>query len=421
MFLRIYFALSAHVAARLQGYGSFAILGECNIWMPGGGKSLAKLEHYIQVGVKCLRCGYTTGTCAAAAAGAAVELLLAGEVTEEVQVRTPSGVVVRLEPEMPRTGSDWASCAIRKDAGDDPDVTDGIYVYARAERDLTGEIIIEGGQGVGRVTKPGLNQPVGAYAINTVPREMIISQVKKSAEKYGASGGFKITISMPEGEEIAKKTFNPRLGIQGGISVLGTSGIVRPMSEAAIIDSMKLEMDVLFADGERNILVTPGNYGEAFSRDYLGLISRGRISCSNYVGECIDHAVYLGVESLLLVGHIGKLIKVAAGNMNTHSRVSDGRRETLAAHAALCGGNMELVGEVFRCVTTEAAIELLTKADMRDSVMTSIITALEETLKLRAGGMRVESVMFSPGYGVLEKTSGADELLALFQEKEKQG
>jgi len=271
------------------------------------------------------------------------------------------------------------------------------------------------------VTKPGLNQPVGAYAINTVPREMIISQVKKSAEKYGASGGFKITISMPEGEEIAKKTFNPRLGIQGGISVLGTSGIVRPMSEAAIIDSMKLEMDVLFADGERNILVTPGNYGEAFSRDYLGLISRGRISCSNYVGECIDHAVYLGVESLLLVGHIGKLIKVAAGNMNTHSRVSDGRRETLAAHAALCGGNMELVGEVFRCVTTEAAIELLTKADMRDSVMTSIITALEETLKLRAGGMRVESVMFSPGYGVLEKTSGADELLALFQEKEKQG
>ena len=221
-------------------------------------------------------------------------------------------------------------------------------------------------------------------------------------------------ISVPTGEALAGRTFNPRLGIEGGISILGTSGIVRPMSEAALLDSLYLEMDQQKAAGARDIVVTPGNYGEAFAREKLGLSLARWCTCSNYIGAAIDHAAGAGFRSVLLVGHLGKLIKVSAGCMNTHSKVADARRETLAAHAALAGGDRALVKALFDSLTTDAGVELLRGAGLLEPVMDSIAGELDAQLKRRAGPeLAIEGIFFSNQYGILGKTPGAEGLLAL--------
>lgn len=373
---------------------------------------MARLEHYISVGQKKLRCGYTTGTCAAAAARGAAERLLTGRWPAAVRLVPPAGIPVEADLLELSDGPGWAQCAVRKDGGDDPDVTDGALVFARVERRADPGVAIDGGQGVGRVTRPGLDQPVGAAAINSTPRRMIAEQLSEAMTRHGYSGGLAVTISIPAGEALAAKTFNPRLGIVGGLSVLGTGGIVRPMSEAALISSLQLELDALRAQGTRDVLVTPGNYGETFSREVLGLRLDRWALCSNYVGEAIDHAVALGFRSFLLVGHLGKLVKVAGGAMNTHSRAADGRRETLAAHTALQGGDRELVRQVYDSPTTDRAVELLDGANLRRPVLASIARALDENLKHRAGSMSIEAVFFSNQFGILGKTPGADALLA---------
>lgn len=374
---------------------------------------MGKLSHYIPVGKEKLRCGYTTGTCAAAAAGGAVERLLSGVWPDTLRILTPAGIPVEAEPEAREAGPDWAFCGVRKDGGDDPDQTDGILVCARVRRLEAPGIVIDGGEGVGRVTLPGLNQPVGAAAINDVPRQMIRRQLEEALARHGALCGLEAIISVPGGEALARRTFNPRLGIQGGISILGTSGIVRPMSEEALIQSLYLEQDSLYARGVRDLLVTPGNYGEDFSREVLGLRLNKWALCSNYVGAAIDHAAGLGFHSFLLVGHLGKLVKVAGSAMNTHSKTADGRRETLAAHTALCGGSRDLVQRVFDSPTTDAAVAALREAELHEPVLASIAVALEENLRHRAGEMEIGALLFSNQYGILGKTSGADRLLSL--------
>ena len=372
------------------------------------------LELYIPVGKQRLRCGYTTGTCAAAAAAGAARLLLTGEAIPSVQVDTPAGVKVEAELLEHAAGENWASCAVRKDGGDDPDVTHGALICARVERRTAPGVAIDGGVGVGRVTRPGLDQPVGQAAINSVPRRMIATQVERVMAEAGCADGLTVTIYVPQGEKLAAHTFNPRLGIVGGISILGTSGIVRPMSEAALIDSLYLEQDMARAAGVKDLLVTPGNYGDAFATQVLGLELTYRCTCSNYIGAAIDHAAGLGFSSLLLVGHLGKLVKVAAGGMNTHSRVADGRRETLTAHAALAGGSPELLRALFDSPTTDAGVELLKKDGLLEPVMVSVGAALENQLRHRAGPeLEIEAIFFSNQYGILGKTSGADRLLAL--------
>ena len=273
-------------------------------------------------------------------------------------------------------------------------------------------VTIDGGVGVGRHTKPGLDQPAGAAAINSTPRRMIARELETAAAAHGYAGGFTAVISVPAGVELAKRTFNPRLGIVGGISILGTGGIVRPMSEAALMETTAAELSALYAGGCRHVLVTPGNYGEDFSRDVLGLSLRDWAMCSNYVGDAIDRAAALGFESFLLVGHLGKLIKVAGGAMNTHSHTADGRRETLTAHAALCGADRELAARLFGCLTTDEAIPLLDEAGLREAVMASIAGALSACLHRRAGeGMAIEALFFSNRYGILGQTAGAAALL----------
>lgn len=375
---------------------------------------MAKLEHYIQVGQKRLRCGYTTGTCAAAAARGAAELLLTGKAPAVVLMETPAGIVVEADIEEPWTDGRSASCAVRKDGGDDPDITDGILIFARVERLTAAEILINGGEGVGRVTRPGLDQAPGNAAINSKPRQMIREQMEEALRQTGCPCGLKVTISIPQGRELAEKTFNPRLGIEGGLSVLGTSGIVRPMSEEALMASIHAELDVRKAEGIQDLLVSPGNYGADFSRETLGLELSRSVQCSNYIGDTLDYAASLGFRSLLLVGHIGKLVKCAAGVMNTHSRVADCRIETLAAHAAWNGARQETVQAVMQSITTDSAISILEQKGFLTQTMRTVMRAMAKHLRRRAGeSMRIEVVVFSNQFGILGKTEGAEALIAL--------
>ena len=376
-----------------------------------------KLEHYISVGGKKLRCGYTTGTCAAGAARCAAEALLTGQFPAQIRVETPAGIPVALEPEECRLGEGSASCGIRKDAGDDIDVTDGALIVATVTRIPSGTEV-DGGEGIGRVTRPGLDQPVGAAAINHVPREMIASELRAALEAHHASGGLRAVISAPQGEELARKTFNPRLGIEGGFSILGTSGIVRPMSRDAIVETTRAELSVLRAGGAEDVILSPGNYGADFARDSLNLDIRSLSQCSNYIGEALDSCRELGFRSVLLVGHIGKLCKLAAGVFDTHSRTADGRREVFVTHAALSGGSRELLEQLYACSTTDACLPLLEEAGILQPTMDSMVRAIGENLRRRGGEVQAEAVVFSNARGVLGETEQAEELLKLHRIKD---
>lgn len=228
-------------------------------------------DYYVIRNQKKMRFGYTTGSCAAAACKGAVTMLLGGKPVTKVELMTPKGILLHLELEDVILGQGEASCAVRKDAGDDPDTTNGILVYARVQISDSPGIVIDGGVGVGRVTRPGLSQKVGEAAINPVPKAMILRAAEETADRFSYEGGLLITISVPAGVEIAKKTFNPRLGIVGGISILGTSGIVEPMSEKALVESIRVEMKQHAAQGEEYLLVTPGNYGADYLREHMDL------------------------------------------------------------------------------------------------------------------------------------------------------
>ena len=344
-----------------------------------------KNNSEVWVEQKKMRTGYTTGSCAAAAAKAAVCMLLSGEVIQQVRLMTPKGVELDLEVEQIQRRQHGVRCAVRKDSWDDPDVTNGIYVYAEVRKEPEPGIYLDGGEGIGRITKKGLEQPVGAAAINRVPRQMILEAVKEQSIRYGYQGGLSVIISAPEGKKLAAKTFNPRLGIENGISILGTSGIVEPMSEKALTDTIFLEMKMLKENGIDRCCVVPGNYGRDFLAEQLGVDTDQAVKCSNYIGETIDAAVNLEMRSLLLIGHIGKLIKVAAGVMNTHSRQADCRMEVLAAYAAAEGASAECVQAILSCITTMEALELLKEKGILSGVMERVMERIEFHLCHRAG------------------------------------
>ena len=282
-------------------------------------------EHYLRSGSRLLRCGYTTGSCAALAAMGAAGLLLTGEKPESLALVIPKGLRVELEPSRCLWEGDAARCAVIKDAGDDPDVTNGIEISALVKRTEQG-IVINGGRGVGRVTKPGLDQPVGSAAINSVPRKMILAAVESVCAACGYGGGLSVVIEAEGGEKIAQRTFNPQLGIVGGISILGTSGIVEPMSEQALLDTIALEIRQAKAADPERLILTPGSYGMDFLTAKLPELKEiPRAKCSNFIGDAIDMAVLEGFSQLLLVGHVGKLVKLAGGVMNTHSKTADCR------------------------------------------------------------------------------------------------
>ena len=382
-------------------------------------------DYYVIRNQKKLRFGYTTGSCAAGAARGAARLLLGEDEISEVELMTPKGILLHLEI-LDRKGSEnAASCAVRKDAGDDPDTTNGILVYAEVEKflirsDMEDRIVIDGGIGVGRVTKPGLSQKVGEAAINPVPRAMILQAVEEIADQYHYEGGLKVTISVPEGEKIARKTFNPRLGIVGGISILGTSGIVEPMSEKALIDSIRVEMTQHAAMGEQYMLVTPGNYGADYLREHMELPFEKNIKCSNYVGETIDMAVDMGVKGILFISHIGKFVKVAAGIMNTHSHSADARMEVLCSNAIRAGGDLACARSILQCNTTDEALRVLDENHILKETMKEVTDRIQFYLDHRSyQQILLGAVIFSNEYGYLGQTANAAELIEKISKGER--
>lgn len=385
-----------------------------------------------------MRYGFTTGSCAAAAAKAAAYMLLTGREKTKITIETPKGIpytaqirdICRKEREV--------SCAVEKDGGDDPDITTGALICARvslpqeegreageAGKDLgakagTGrlpeqaQVMIDGGFGVGRVTKPGLDQPVGNAAINHVPREMIEREVLQVCRVLDYCGSLSVEISVPEGEHLAERTFNPRLGIVGGISILGTSGVVEPMSTQAILDTIRVELRQQRALGREDVVISPGNYGLDFLKNTYHYDLDKSVKCSNFIGLTIDMAVEEGFKRLLLAGHIGKLIKVAGGIMNTHSREGDCRMELLTAFAVKCGVAAEDAEKILSCVTTEEAVRILDECGRRQEVMDHAMERILFYLEKRAQGkLAIECIMYANDFGALAKSKEAEEWFTL--------
>ena len=378
-----------------------------------------KFEHYIRSGRRLLRCGYTTGTCAALGAAGAARLLLTGRAPESVGLRTPKGIVVEVAPRFCRATADGAECAIVKDGGDDVDATTGLPVIATVTLcpDAPRTVTIDGGAGVGRVTKPGLDQPVGAAAINHVPRQMITEALLREADAVGYGGGFAVVISIDGGAEAARRTFNPHIGVDGGLSVLGTSGIVEPMSQQALLDTLQLEIHQAALKSKRLILA-PGNYGLDYLASHLPELREIPIvKISNFVGEALDMAAAEQFGELLLVGHVGKLVKLAGGIMNTHSKQADCRTELFCAHAAICGADAATCRALLDAATTDACLDILAEAGLKAPVMASLLDAVQAHLDRRAAGaFEVGAVLFSNQAGPLGQTKTADALLKKWRE-----
>lgn len=374
------------------------------------------LEEYIYCGTEKMRCGYTTGSCAAAAAKASSQMLLTGAAIDAISLMTPKGIPLNLDVENPYIAKDYAECAIKKDSGDDPDVTNGILVYARAEKIASG-IIIDGGKGVGRVTKGGLDRKIGESAINTVPRKMIENAVTEVSEKYNYDGGFRIIISVPEGEKTARKTYNPRLGIEGGISIIGTSGIVEPMSSKSVIATIRTEESMLKAQGRKNLLITIGNYSGTFLKEYLPELDK-TVKCSNFIGEAIDFAVEFDFERVLIAGHAGKLVKLGAGIMNTHSSNADGRMDVLITCGLLAGADTETLKKIHECITVDDALKILKSVGLLEAAMKILMDKIQFYLDAKVKDtLEIGALMFSNKYGVLGKTPMADCIIKFMAEE----
>ena len=366
------------------------------------------MEAYIEKDGKRLRLGYTTGSCAAAAAKAAAWMLLTGRRKESVTLDTPKGIRLNLTVREITMGEKEVSCAIEKDGGDDPDVTGGTLIFATVTRDDAPGVTVDGGTGIGRVTKRGLDQPVGNAAINSVPRKMIVENVTEVMALTDYRGGLRVIISAPEGEALAKKTFNPRLGIVGGISILGTTGIVEPMSEQALVDTIRVELRQKRTQGDY-VLLTPGNYGSDFIRDSLKIDPKTAVQVSNFIGVSLDICKELDFKGALLIGHIGKLVKLGGGMMNTHSKYGDCRTEILSAMAGAEGVDAGIIRAMLECVSCDDCLRLL--GDRKEKVLLRLMERIRFHLQYRAGDMEIGCAMFSKEYGLLGKTENTEALI----------
>ncbi|MDD7363717.1 MAG: cobalt-precorrin-5B (C(1))-methyltransferase CbiD [Peptoniphilus sp.] len=302
---------------------------------------------------KHMRIGYTTGTCVVAAAQAAIAALETGEVVESVRVRVPAGDVLTIEVSEIRRTADRASYSVIKDSGDDPDVTDGIEMRVTIERTESGRIEWRKGVGVGTYTEGSLFGKTGMLAINPVPKREITALLKKHLGE-----GIAIQIDIPKGEEVAKKTFNPRIGIRGGLSILGTTGLVKPMSKDAYVATIDMELRAIRRKGSELIYLTPGNYGERYVSSAYG--GGDIVKVSNYFGDALRLACDYGFKRIVVLGHIGKMAKLAIGIFQTHSAVADGRMESIAYYLAKAGAPLSLIESVEGELTAEGAIKRCT-------------------------------------------------------------
>ncbi len=317
------------------------------------------MEMYLRKRGALLRRGYTTGTCAAAAAKAAVRAFFTGAVLNRASVPLPTGDIAEIAVSSVELGKGFARCCVVKDAGDDPDVTNGAEIWAEA-REIDFGIVIKGGTGVGVVTKRGLQVSPGEAAINPVPRKMIMDCVR---EVLPSGRGVEITISVPNGEVLARRTMNPRLGIAEGISILGTSGIVEPRSMEAFRNSLLPQIDVALAAGYDELVLTPGRIGER-NTIARGISGDAVVQMGNFVGFMLRACAEKGVKKVLLFGSLGKLAKVAAGYLYTHSKSSPSGLRVIAARAADIGAGAGILEEIANANTTEEALAILRRNEL---------------------------------------------------------
>ena len=356
-----------------------AVLADDKIWHKG----------------KAYRKGYTTGSCATAAAKVAALMILRQQIIHQISIVTPSGVTLHLNVEEPLIHGNQATAAIRKDGGDDVDVTHGMLIYAQVKLRDDAHITITGGTGIGKVTQKGIGLPIGHSAINKTPLQTIEAAVR---EVLGPERGADVVIFAPEGEERALRTYNSRLGILGGISILGTTGIVTPMSEESWKRTLAIELEQKRENGLDKVIFVPGNHGERFVREQLQVDTNLVVTMSNFVGYMLQEAERLAFRHVVMVGHLGKLIKVAAGIFHTHSHIADGRMETLVTHLALAGAPNELLQQVYHCLTTEAAMELIAQAgyeSVYDAIATRIVDRVQQMLRYSPQPFTCDVILFS--------------------------
>lgn len=371
-------------------------------------------DYYIEKSGKKLRYGFTTGSCAAAASKAALIMLITGDDIHTASIPTPGGLNFNAEITDIYKEDDHVSCAVVKDGGDDPDVTTGSKVCASVRFTDTPGISIDGGAGVGRVTKPGLDQPIGNAAINSVPRKMIKDNLQNVLTEYDIKDkGVSVIISVPGGEELATKTFNPKLGIVGGISILGTTGIVEPMSDRAVVDTIRVETRVRKAQGADFLMVAPGNYGLSFLGEVYKIDEKDVVLCSNFVYDAVDIAVKEGFTKLLFAGHIGKLVKVAGGIRNTHSMYGDHRMEILSdiCKKLLDAQTYESIkADLMECVMTGEAVRIINTTGKGDIIFNNMAQSIKDHMQKWSGDtLEVEVIVFAGENEELVATSHAHE------------
>lgn len=374
------------------------------------------MEEFVYVNGKKLKKGYTTGSCATAASVAAAHLLLNSEECEEVVVISPVDKEIRIPiVSLKRTDEKTAIAAVRKNGGDDADATHGMLIYSKVVLREDSEITIEGGEGIGRVTQEGLLVPIGQPAINPKPRKMIQDNVRKI---IGDNLGADIQIFAPEGYEIAKQTMNRNLGIIGGISILGTTGIVTPMSEDSWKAAISIELEMKKKQGFERIVLSPGNYGEDFAVNKMMIDEKKIVSMSNFVGYVLKEVQRIGFKEVLMIGHLGKLIKVSAGIFSTHSKDADARAEILVANLALMGMSVPDLERISNCLTTEAAGDIISEMGYEGVykiIADKIKYRSEKLLKFREPKVKVDVVIFSSKTGLLSSTKPIKELMEEWQ------
>ena len=369
------------------------------------------MDDYAYVNGKKLRKGFTTGTCATAATAAAISMILNQDIEEKVTVSTANGVEVTMDIKDPSFAELTASAAVEKDGGDDADATHGLLIYSTVTLlPDSNDIEIDGEEGVGRVTQKGLKCDVGMAAINPTPRAMI---EKTARQLLGPNCGAKIIISVPGGEETAKLTYNSRLGIVGGISILGTTGIVNPMSEESWKASITIELTMLYNQGYRSVVLAPGNYGEDFATNVLGIPPHRIVNMSNFVGHVLKEVQRIGFTRVLMVGHMGKFVKVAGGIFSTHSKDSDARMEIIMANLALLGAPVELLEKVDQCITTDAAGTLIEEyhyEEVYQVLVDKMKFRSERLLRNRKPEVSIDVVTFGTEAGYLASTQTLEEI-----------
>lgn len=369
------------------------------------------MDSYVYIDGKKYKRGYTTGATTTAAIKGALYMLLNQKKIEHIKIDTPKNIVLDLNLIDQRIEKNFASCAVIKDGGDDIDETSGIKIYAEVRLNDCGQINLFGKKGVGVITKKGLGLEIGEYAINKTPRAMIEKEVKKLLPK---GNGIDVYITIPKGEEVAKKTFNPKLGIIGGISIIGSTGIVEPMSKEAFKKSLSLELNMKKEEGINNICFAFGNHGI----DYLkksGVDEKNIARTSNFIGFMLDEAKRMNFKKIYLCGHLGKLIKVSAGIFDTHSKVADGRIETIIYNLALLKADYEIIKEISKCVTTEAAIEIINDNNL-NKVFNIIANNAKDKImqRIKDEEIEIEVEIFDLEKNFLGKSDNANRLLEVF-------